>query len=90
MRRNYTVRLDKDTLEALVLLAESVHLTAAEVVRHAINTLLNHPESLESLLSTEDTRTPEQAAAFERDFARLTDLTHVNELLAAQPPPMRQ
>jgi hypothetical protein len=88
MRRNYTIRLDEDTLEALALLAESTHLTAAEVVRHAIDTLLNHPETLEPLLTTEDERSPQQAANWRRDYQQLTDPGKVNALLVKSSPPM--
>jgi hypothetical protein len=82
------VRLDAATLAQLYVLAESWQLTVSGVVRHAVNDLLQHPERYPAVLAAhliaiEDTRTPAQVAAWERDKQAL-EAFDLGEALAAQ------
>ena len=70
------VRFDAATTAQLYALAKSWQQTVSGVVRNAVNDLLQHPERYPAvlavhLLTVEDTRTPAQVAAWERDKSAL-------------------
>ena len=85
MQKQLSIRLSLETVADLEALADATHLSVTGVLRGALRYVLMHPEALaETMLSTEDMRTPEQIRSWEQNFARLTDRSHIDQLIAEQ------
>jgi len=86
--RIYRVRLPAPLEAQLHEVCELAQLTYSDVMRQSLQYVLSHPSLLPEILSqhphmlTEDTRTPAQQRAWQQNFSKLTNPSHVHQLLA--------